>query len=362
MIFVHLYNDHSGSPRVLASVIQAIGNPERDILLIARGDGVLQSTDIPKVYYRYRRFANRWLTLLSFVISQVDLFSSLCRQTRGRPKDEMLYINTAYPFAAGLFGWLFNRPVIYHLHEISITPAAIKSFLWWVVRFSASEVRFVSEHQKQATGLEHRNTKVIYNGLSKELTQVEPKLSRFPDEKTFNVLMLSTLREYKGIPEYFELARSLEHSPRFTFQLVTNDDPEAVARYLNSLTNLPANVAIIPRTSDLAPLYRQSNLVVNLSRPDEWVETFGLTLLEAMSFGVPVIAPPAGGPIELLGGDLKDYLISGDDKARLASSIEALGNDEVLYSRISTLCLNRASKFSWKIFSESLQSEAPVSF
>ena len=360
MIFVHLYNDHSGSPRVLASVMQVIGDPERDLLFVASGDGVLQSTSIPKIHYRYTRHANRWLTLFWFLLSQVDLFILLWRQTTHRPKDEALYINTAYPFAAGLFGWFFNRTVIYHLHEVSITPSAVKRFLWWIVRFTASEVRFVSEHQKRITHLRHDNSRVIYNGLSRELTQVDPQPSQFPLEEPFRVLMLSTVREYKGIPEYLDLARSFESSKRFIFQLVTNDDPDLVARYLSTQQYLPSNLEIISRTADLAPLYSHAHLVVNLSRPSEWVETFGLTILEAMSFGVPVIAPPAGGPIELLGSDLKDYLISGDDKARLASSIEALGNDEVLYSRISKLCLSRASQFSWEIFVESLRSAEPL--
>ena len=39
---------------------------------------------------------------------------------------------------------------------------------------------------------------------------------------------------------------------------------------------------------------------MNLTNPAMVVETFGMTILEAMSYGIPVIAPPVGGPAEIV--------------------------------------------------------------
>jgi glycosyltransferase involved in cell wall biosynthesis len=166
--------------------------------------------------------------------------------------------------------------------------------------------------------------------------------------------MLSTLRDYKGIPEFIELARTFVDSEEIQFKLVANDDSESVAAYISKYTTLPKNLVVLPQTADLAPIYREANLVVNFSRQEEWIETFGLTLLEAMMFGVPVIAPPVGGPVEVLGEGLSDYLISGHDVTRVSHVIKSLSNDHNAYIRISALCRERALKFSRNAFIDSV--------
>lgn len=355
MIFVHLFNDRSGSPRVLASVIEVIGDPERDLLCVGKGDGILETVEIPRSHYRYKRRNSRFLTLFDFLMSQWSLFLLLWRQRHHRPPGEAIYINTAYPFAAGLFGWLCKRKVIYHLHEISITPSLLRRFLWGIVRLTATEVRFVSKHQQEATGLPNKNTRVIYNAVSSNLAGDAAETFQKEVDGKFRVLMLSTLRDYKGIPEYIKLAERFEPYDDYIFQLVTNDDADVVERYLSSRPPVPSNLRIISRTSDLAPLYRRADVVVNLSRPSEWVETFGLTLLEAMSFGVPVIAPPAGGPVELLGETLSDYLILGENLDGLVAAISELKVDGEAYARVSSMCRARAEHFDWRLFADAIK-------
>lgn len=356
MIFVHLFNDRSGSPTVLSSVIDVVGDPDKDLLFVAEGNGILSSAPIEKRYYRYRRRNSRLLTFFEYLLSQWNLFFSLRKETRDRPRTEEVYVNTAYPFAAALFGWLSGRRVIYHLHEVSITPSIMRWFLWGIVKLTASEIRFVSEHQRKMTGFKHKKTRVIYNAMSRELADVASTAAKCQGDDRFRVLMPSTMRDYKGIPEFFELARAFEGNQEFLFQLVTNDDPDVVDHYLSSLPKAPSNIEMIPRTSNLAPLYQQSDVVVNLSRPEQWIETFGLTILEAMAFGVPVIAPPAGGPIELLSGELEDFLIRGDDLAHLVSTLGDLQSNPDRYSAVSDLCRDRASAFDRALFVDALNS------
>lgn len=332
-----------------------MADSERDLLCVAKGDGILETVAIPRCHYRYKRRNSRFLTLFDFLMSQWDLFLLLCRQRRQRPKGEAIYINTAYPFAAGLFGWFCKREVIYHLHEISITPPLLRRFLWGIVRLTATEVRFVSQHQRLATGLLNKKTRVIYNTVSSDLTRDATMTFQKDNIGKFRVLMLSSLRDYKGVPEYLDLAQHFERHGDYVFQLVTNDDADVVDRYLASRPPLPSNVQVISRTSELAPLYRQADVVLNLSRPSEWVETFGLTLLEAMSFGVPVIAPPAGGPIELLGETLSDYLIMGNDLDSLAAAISDLKSGDETYARVSSMCRDRAEHFSWQLFADAIK-------
>jgi len=363
LIFVHLFNDRSGSPRVLSSVIEVLADAERDLLLVAHGDGILESALIPRIHYRYRRRNIRGLTLIEYLISQLSLFVLLFKVTRNRPNDEPIYVNTAYPFGAALFGKWFGREVIYHLHEISITPPVLRRFLWSIVTLTASEVRFVSEHQRKCTDIEHENVKVIYNAIARELSDKATETihaERVCATSTiavepFRVLMLSTMRDYKGVPEFFELARQFESDDQYAFELVANDDRESVARYLSPMMPIPSNVVISERSDDLAPIYERASVVLNLSRYNEWVETFGLTILEAMAFSVPVIAPPVGGPVEILGADLKEFLVHGYDLEGLTGLLKELREDQQRYSHVSKLCRSRAQEFEWSRFASAIQ-------
>ncbi len=103
--------------------------------------------------------------------------------------------------------------------------------------------------------------------------------------------MIASLRDYKGVQELLGLALATVDHREIRFHLVVNDEGSAIDRYFASKV-IPPNFAIYPRTTDTAAFFRNASLVLNLSRVDQCVETFGLTILEAMAFGIPVIVPP----------------------------------------------------------------------
>lgn len=63
-------------------------------------------------------------------------------------------------------------------------------------------------------------------------------------------------------------------------------------------------------------------------------ETFGQTLQEAHSAGLPVVAPRAGGPIDLVDHGTNGFLFEADDETQLRAYIEALAIDPELRARM----------------------------
>ena len=57
--------------------------------------------------------------------------------------------------------------------------------------------------------------------------------------------------------------------------------------------------------------------MLNLSNPFLCVETFGMTILEAMAYGVPSIAPNIGGPIELIEDGYNGFCVDVTDARSL---------------------------------------------
>jgi glycosyltransferase involved in cell wall biosynthesis len=74
---------------------------------------------------------------------------------------------------------------------------------------------------------------------------------------------------------------------------------------------------------ELSRLYREATVFAMPS----YYETFGISCLEAMAFGLPVVATTAGGLPEVVEDGVTGILVSPGDPAALAEAILALLND-----------------------------------
>ena len=76
IIFTHLLNDYSGSPKVLSQVIKAVQKNGYEIELYSgkSESGFLSGIVVKHNYYFYKRFENKYLTLVTFMFSQLILF------------------------------------------------------------------------------------------------------------------------------------------------------------------------------------------------------------------------------------------------------------------------------------------------
>ena len=355
-IFVHLLNDRSGSPRVLCSAIAALRQKhDRSYLFVGSdGSGCLDEVDIETKRYWYRRTSYRLLTLITYLISQLALMFRLLT-SRDIDRDALIYVNTLLPFGAALYGRLTGRPVVYHLHEVSLTPAPLRWFLTYVARCTARSLIYVSDSHRVRFPIVGVPATTVHNALD-EAFLARASVSPYSHNRDghFKVLMLASLRDYKGVPEFLALADRLADRTDLRFDLVLNEDESAIRRYFETKSVSPY-LTIHPRSKDPAAHYSQASLVLNLSRPDQWVETFGLTLLEAMAFGVPVIAPPIGGPAELVREEREGFLIDSRNADDLAIKVLQLADDEGRCLAMSSSARLRAACFSPAAFSLALR-------
>ena len=95
----------------------------------------------------------------------------------------------------------------------------------------------------------------------------------------------------------------------------------------------------------MVPFYREASLVLNLSNKEQFIETFGLTALEAMSAGLPVIVPTAGGIAEMVEDGMNGYKINVQELDRIAETIGLIFSDHGLYKRLSENALKYSRKF-----------------
>lgn len=111
------------------------------------------------------------------------------------------------------------------------------------------------------------------------------------------------------------------------------------------LSSLPPNVELRSWVSsrDLADLYAHCKGVISTSL----FEDFGLTAIEGMAAGKPIIAPNQGGFRETVIDQKTGRLIDNINPVNLAETIAAVGLNAATYK---TACLERAEKFDVEIF------------
>lgn len=339
----HLLNDYSGSPKVLGQLIKGWVRHGIGVSLTtsSRGEGFLSG--LPQVKYHsmhYRFSQNKFLRLVILALSQVLLFFRVLFTAH---KSDIIYINTVLPFGAALAGKLRGCRVIYHVHETSIRPAVLKRFLFGIASVTASEAVFVSKYLADS---ENRFSKshILYNALPEGFAP-EGGI-RIGEKAAKNVLMVCSLKWYKGVDEFVLLAKK---NPDLNFRLVVNAGTDEINNYFKA-DDVPSNLEVFPVQKDVRPFYLWADIVLNLSRPDGWVETFGLTVIEAMAYGLPVIVPPVGGIAELVEDGVNGYKADSRNMNFLSAILGEMTTDILLYTRLAQGAQDKAASFSEDIF------------
>jgi glycosyltransferase involved in cell wall biosynthesis len=101
-------------------------------------------------------------------------------------------------------------------------------------------------------------------------------------------------------------------------------------------------------------------LVVNLSHPEGWIETFGLTLLEAMACGIPVVSPTVGGCVEVVENDRGGWHIASRDTDALARLVCRLRDDRDVWLCAARAARRSALRFAPERFRQHLNDALPT--
>ncbi len=347
IVFIHLLNDRSGSPKVLSQTIKALKERgyQTELLTSSHQDGFLTDVAHTNRSLFYRRSENKFITLFYYVLSQTLLFFQCLRY---KNQDVVFYINTMMPFGGALAGKLIGKKVIYHVHETSLKPQILKKVLRVIISFTAHKVIFVSKYLNEVESFGNKKQIVIYNALESNLVK-EQKIVK----NNFIVLMICSLKEYKGVFEFIKLAQLLSDVKDLQFQLVLNASKDEINEYLKN-TPKPSNLVIFDRQNDLSKFYEKASLLLNLSRPDGWIETFGLTILEGMEYGLPTIVPTVGGPTEIVREGIDGFQIFCYELEKIAQKIKFLIENKDEYERLSNNVKERVKEFDIKVFEKKI--------
>lgn len=351
-IVTHLYNDFSGSPRVLHDFCMSQEILKNETILIhSNTEGFLDGLPLKHLVFKYKLSNVKLLKILNFVSGQIRLFLMTLKAIHimnKRAVKPVIICNTVMSIGAIFAAGLRGCKTVLIVQEVS-SPKIIYRLIKFIVPLFSIKVVVVSSFVAKRIKVS-KDYFVLPNCLRSdfEVKANYPELERF---KKRNILFVGSLKKYKGIFELLKIASLLED---FNFIAAINASDDELNIFLEK-NHVPKNLSMTARPDNLNELYQKSFLTLNLSRTEEWIETFGLTILEAMSTGCPCIVPPIGGHLDFFSEDC-GLIIESSMLSEISKEIELLGTDFKRWKKYSTKSLYKSGKFSFDNYSKRVDS------
>jgi glycosyltransferase involved in cell wall biosynthesis len=275
------------------------------------------------------------------------------RLTRRRQYD---VIHVHWPLPLALFGWAAQRgrqpPLVTTFYGAELR-LGFRRFIAWAARRAARVIAISSYTAAALREIVDVPIEVIPYAAALPSASSSPQHA--PNSAT--VLFVGRLVERKGVAHLIEALGQLKNQNR-TQLVVVGEGPErprleARARELG----LSDRVVFRGRISDaeLRRAYEMADVFVLPAVLDARGDTEGLgvVLLEAMNYGVPVIASRIGGIVDIVTDNETGILVPPGDAAALAGALQALLVDVSRARQLGEAGRRRlAERFSWKAIVE----------
>ena len=266
--------------------------------------------------------------------------------------DRLMVVNGGYPASllcrCAAIAWRLSgkRPLsTFNFHNSTTAPPWYYSFPEHLIDLAVirSAAQIVSVSKACLSTLSNRKaflgcTKLlyIYNGIE------DPRLIsknvrgdlRNQHATERYCLMLATYEPRKGhayLLQAFKIV--VKDFPDIRLQIYGYGNSHEKQRVFDEVKRLAleSNVSLNDFAPDTCSLIANASVLVV---PSQAYESFGLTIVEAMAFGIPVVTTNVGGMPEVLADSHAGYVCSKDDPAAFAEAIINILGDPVLASAL----------------------------
>lgn len=254
---------------------------------------------------------------------------------------------------------LSNRPLILHVHSVESDRAGGNHGNPYVREIEglamtlADRVIAVSEHTKKSIMRDYHipsdKVEVVHNSLdlddviSLDADNVYRYLDRMKIEGYRVVVNIGRITIQKGLPNLLRAAQLVvRHEPKTLFLIVGNGEQEYELIELAAQLGISKNVVFtgFQRGKNWRDAYAIGDLFVMPSVS----EPFGLTPLESVGYGTPVLISKQSGVAEVLNNALKVDFWDIDEMANMITSVV---HHDALRDELHSNSLREYQKLSW---------------
>ncbi len=235
-----------------------------------------------------------------------------------------------------ILGKIFGVPTILHLHGgrtkifYNSLSAIGKRLIVW--QLSTTDVVLVLSESWRSYILEvapKANIVVLPNYV-----EIPKPVMQSKDNTKINLLFLGMVSNRKGVHDLIKaFATVVKNVPQFHLHIAGDGDVELAKQYAHEL-GLDSYIEFLGwvGNTEKNKLLNDADIFVLPS----YNEGLPVSILEAMSFGIPVISTNVGGIPELIEDEVSGFLIKPGDIPALQNRLEQLANDLGMRNRIGS--------------------------
>ena len=213
----------------------------------------------------------------------------------------------------------------------------IEFFLHKKMNFIIANSNAIKRQLLHEEGVKDKKCKVIFNGV-----HIQKIKKNFKDKKVITFLCIANFLPYKN---HLILLNALSMVPtNIEWKLDLVGKKNKYSTYLKDISNklkLKNKIYFHDSTPNVKKFLKNSDIGILVS--DE--EGFSNTILEYMSFGLPVLATNVGGIPEAIKNGVNGFLIQKNNQKQLTENIIKLSTNVNLRKKISNSNLKKVEEY-----------------
>lgn len=182
-----------------------------------------------------------------------------------------------------------------------------------------------------------------------------PCFMEMPKHETFNLLFLGFIYQKKGIFDLIDVIVQNKEKYRDRLKLYVGGTGQEYARLIDTINANNINDIVI-----LCGWVNEDDKIKLLNIADayilpSYVEGLPMSILEAMSYGMPILSTPVGGIPEIVENGVNGFLFPPGDKQAMQNSINKLISNPSIKRQMGTASLQKSKQYLPQEISQKLE-------